>query len=214
MKKLFILSVLSLGAMTLNAQLQLLHTFDSAVYPYYGYLVTVNSTLPDAQYVISTDTTSTTITSHFISLSTFQEEKSMTINKQVPKDMSHSEYVDLAFKNFWFNDNFIYVLIQEHNKTQLCWYLCKEDGTLIQNFGEVDLFIVPSTNGYLLFAVQHYATPMYTKVYAIPGNGQPTDLEAPTAQTRTSNARKVVENGQMYIILDGVKYAVTGSTTL
>lgn len=46
-----------------------------------------------------------------------------------------------------------------------------------------------------------------TDIYLLPSTT--TDLNIPVRQI---NARKVVENGQMYIILDGVKYAVTGSS--
>ncbi len=103
--------------------------------------------------------------------------------------------------------------------------LYNEDGSMLFDFGTNQWFGIIKIGEQYKFCTSNYdmvnvGEPYWTyvqkngvtKIYSLPGNGQPTDIDSPTAPARTTNARKVVENGQMYIILDGVKYAVTGSS--
>lgn len=209
MKKLIIISIMIMSTMTMSAELRLLHTLPQAVTPQYSSLVYYASNVPNQQYVTSIDTTSTTITIHVYDLKTFTEETHIVIDRHFPTTYSYWDCeVYLIYKNFWNNDDAIYALIYEQNDFQSAFFLYKDNGELIQTFGS-SLEIFATEDGYILIDIYK----SQTKIYEIPGNGT-SDFANPTAPMHNSNARKVIENGQLYIILDGVKYAVTGSCAL
>lgn len=218
MKKLFLFSVLALGAMTMSAQIQLEHTLDGI-------------------FILSPETAE-------VHISEIPEQYNI-VNQYycIHENNKYSFYYnDFTLATFFSKDS-IYLLSTnifttdgkityiEARKGEYDYHLpfnsvklYNEDGSMLFDFGANQWFGIFNKGGEYKFYTTNYDV-VYkegswdyilenrvTKIYSLPGNGQPTDLETPSAPARTTNARKVVENGQMYIILDGVKYAVTGSS--
>ncbi len=156
---------------------------------------------------------------------TFDVYKSVTINKV---SNGNSSYVEQTSKNFFTTDGKICFLYYESsgtypNFTMHQVKIIDEDGNTIYDCVDKPFFegsqVYLIDGNYYLFLQEltnlgEQIVAYRTLIYSLPGHGVPTDLDTPAAPARTTNARKVVEDGQLYIILEGVKYAVTGSTTM
>lgn len=210
MKKLFLFSVLALGAMYVTAQITKVATLTQEA-NWSGC-----SGVGNVVYTIDK-------TRHNISIydKTFQNPKSITIQTKYKNEGS---YIPIVARNIFTTDGKACVLVNQYDEdSQLEWRyrpatvkIIDEDGNIIKDFGDCvgnsENTNVINIDGQYFLLIPTFGDINITDVYSLPGNGQPTDLETPSAPARTTNARKVVENGQMYIILDGVKYAVTGSS--
>ncbi len=215
MKKLFLFSVLALGAMTMSAQITKVGTIEGECRVY-----TDNTAIGNVVYSEQENENNTIVTLYD---NTFDVYKSVTINKV---SNGNSSYVEQTSKNFFTIDGKICFLYYESsgtypNFTMHQVKIIDEDGNTVYDcvdkpfFEGSQVYLIDGNYYLFLEGLAHIDGEFKadkTYIYSLPGHGVPTDLETPTAPARTTNARKVVENGQMYIILDGVKYAVTGSS--
>lgn len=213
MKKLFILSVLALTTMTMNAQITYVTTlknvkleFSNYVEPWY---------LPEfGEFTYSVDKTAKTITLYN---DQFKADKVVTI----PNVSQAIEiYVSYASKGLFTTDGKICFLVRARFGDTYPDYTNKymvlnENGIVIESFKDEYPYhyypILFSMDGgiYIAFVPDDKGEGYQgdSDIYLLPSTT--TDLNIPIRQ---SNARKIIENGQMYIILDGEKYAVTGSS--
>lgn len=212
MKRRLILSVLLAGAMCINAQITKVATLTQEA-NWSGC-----SDVGNVVYTIDE-------TRHNISIydRTFQNPKSITIQTKYQND---GIWIPVVARNIFTTDGKACVLVTQYDKdSQLEWRyrpatvkIIDEDGNIVKDFGDcvgnLEDTEVINIDGLYFLLIPTFGDVNITDVYSLPGNGQPTNLDTPTIPTRTTNARKIVEDGKMYIILDGVKYAVTGSTTL
>jgi len=212
MKKFFLLSALALGAMTMSAELTQIGTFSGELnHLAYAYELYYHNYPQSSQYANVIDTTGSNIKVNLIDLATCSIYKTVQITK-----VSGRRYhlVGGTVKNFWTNDGKLAFALSSYKQDggEENTIIYNEDAEQLCTFS-TDLFCIVD-GGELYYVVDvNYKTKVNT-VYSCPKYHTPSNIEEPTAPARTSNARKVVENGQMYIILDGVKYAVTGSTAL
>lgn len=218
MKKLSLLFILTLSAVMMSAQITYVTTLKNVSLDFSNYVEPLY--LPEfGEFIYSVDNTSKTIT---IYNDQFVAEKVVTI----PNVSQASEKMDVLWpsKGLFTTDD------------KICFFV-------IARFGDWDngtsKFMVLNENGIVVEGFKtEYTRNYYPVLFSIDGNiyvaimpdgksvgrqgdadiyllpSTTTDLDSPSAPIRTSNAHKIIENGQMYIILDGVKYAVTGSSTL
>lgn len=223
MKKLSLLFILTLSAVMMNAQITYVTTLKNANLEFSS--VVEPGILPEfGEFVYSVDNTSKTIT---IYNNQFVAEKVVTI-PNVSQAIEISVY--WATKGLFTTDGKICFLVEavfgeDWNNSTHKYMVLNENGIVVESFKEeYSRYHYPrlfSMNGNIYVAIMLDAkVPVKefddaqrdTDIYLLPSTT--TDLDSPSAPIRTSNARKIIENGQMYIILDGVKYAVTGSATL
>ncbi|MCQ2328825.1 MAG: hypothetical protein MJZ59_05730 [Paludibacteraceae bacterium] len=216
MKKLFIFSVLVLTTMTMNAQITYVATlknvnleFSNLVEPWY---------LPEfGEFTYSVDETAKTITLYN---DQFKADKVVTIPNVSQANDIHVYWASIGlfttdgkicflvrarFGGTYPNDTYKYMVLNENGIVVESFkdeYPFHYYPTLFSMDGGIYIAFTPDTQG--------EDNQGDSDIYLLPSTT--TDLDSPSAPIRTSNAHKIIENGQMYIILDGVKYAVTGSS--
>lgn len=223
MKKLSLLFILTLSAVMMSAQITYVTTLKNVSLEFSNYVEPLQ--LPEfGEFVYSVDNTSKTIT---IYNDQFVAEKVVTI-PNVSQAIEISAY--WAAKGLFTTDGKICFMLEvtfgeDWNNSTHKYMVLNENGIVVESFKEEysrhswpSLF---SMDGNIYVAIRQDAkVPVEefddaqrdTDIYLLPSTTN--DHDSPSAPIRTSNARKIIENGQMYIILDGVKYAVTGSATL
>jgi len=225
MRKMFLLSALCC-AMWMNAQI----TFEGVIDGAFG----CGLYLPEQYFnvgklpIVSGDTL---LTLYNEDLSLYKEVKIPSYcgtSKSVPMSSARrapqggpSYNLYMVSKNLFTTDGKICFI--QHGCGHLRIY--NEDAQLVQDLGDLPTAggVVKVGNSYMLFLIDYVynydsATGTYTEynktyIYSLPGNGDfDTAIENNPAvpAKQSSNAYKVIENGQVYIVLDGVKYAVTG----
>ena len=214
MKKSFLLFALALGAVTMNAQITYVTTlsnvnleFSNDVEPIY---------IPKfGEFVYSVDNTSKTIT---IYNDQFEAEKVVSI----PNVSQAAEIcVYWASKGLFTTDDKICFMVRAEfgdwsNRT-FKYMVLNENGIVIESFKEeYSSYYFPSLfsmngNIYVAFTpdVRSEGNLGDSDLYSLPCTT--TDFDSPAAPIRQAEVQKVVENGQMYLIFDGIKYAVSGS---
>jgi len=207
MKNFILLSVLALGAMTMNAELnlQFVGSIKDTNYIAIPEIYCMENGFPASEYVTTKEFSGSNTIYHIYSFKTCTKVKDVSISN--PSVSCLYMQPNCFSDDFWTDDGKICFLVCD-SECDGVFRLYNEDGQMLKEFSGV-LYFIPADDAYYVID-KVYKSGM--DVYKIPYS--PTEIEAPTAPARTSNARKVIENGQMYIILDGVKYAVTGSTTL
>ena len=198
-----------------NAQLTLVHSVSGYAYTpcaYFNHHYTyrnienkfmIYSELPCPFYMQYFKTESEAVV-QFISPIDFSEYKMLDITTHVQNGY---ELFVLTYDLF-VKDKIAVVLLK--NSSAL---IVDEDGKTIKDF---DL----NTAGIFLMKMDKQWQLVYTKtqivsgidnmeIYALPGDGEALNIEAPTSQ-KTSSARKVVRDGQVYVETESNTFSVTG----
>lgn len=198
MKKLFLFSVLVLSTITMSAQFN---------FEYVGsipYLVDFDYYYNGSKidYVISREQNNTNTIYHIYYLATGAKYKDVTIPTYQGQCSWMQPY--WCYKDFWTSDGKVCFIVVD-SECDGTYKLYNEDGQIIKTFNGCPT-ILQGNDGVYVLDVTDTNTEIYKKKEVS------SQINTPSAPARTTNARKIIKDGQMYIILDGVKYTVTSST--
>ena len=221
MKKYFILLVLALSAVTMSAQIELTGIYD-------GEIACDEFALDCGKFPITENDSVLKLANEDASIYKtirFPQAENNSVNEPTPPSnrapqatmgwgVKNGFY--LVSRNIFTTDNKItFLRIGDGNIA-----IYDEDKMLIKQLLTTSMpceFGLKKVNGHFYLIIleiddSSYPVTFKSYIYSLPGTGEiSTDFDSPTAPIRTSNVQKVIENGQMYIILDGIKYAVSGS---
>ncbi len=133
----------------------------------------------------------------------------------------YSDHIACIAKNvFTLDDKITFV---RYSNTDQEFAVYDEDGNLVKNFNYSSLddsYVVVQINKKYYFIISRYIyknmqVVYTTEVYSLPGTGfVPTDDHSPSAPIRSTNSQKIMDRGQVYIINNDSKYAITGNSAL
>lgn len=222
MKKVLLLFGLAMASASMNAQITLEGTWDGDVVKGLDY---------EDQYfdagVICISEEDTLLTMYNEDLSLYKQLRFPSSSTSIAARRSPSAVqgsASLGFylisRNIFTTDNKVAFVHWDTNNLTIC----DEDGTILYNLCSSDnypRFGIMQVNGnYKLWVrrriemidAERWLYSYQTSIYSLPGHGDiETDVKEISSHTQNiPQAYKIVENGQIYIVLDGVKYAVTG----
>ena len=191
-KSIFILTAL-FAATFANAQITLLHIFESnvsvTVNPYasiYGYNI-------EAPYFYESDQDSN---NEGLILNLYEKDDFSLYKSVHITNIGDCGLAELVSRNIFTTDNKVCFTVTTGDG-KLCIY--NEDGQLVETLLEggygYNSYIVSVDGKYLLIVSKSYG--QGARIYSLPGNGEAQDVETPSAPRKS--ARKVLKKDQVYI---------------
>ncbi len=191
-KSIFILTAL-FAATFANAQITLLHIFESnvsvTVNPYasiYGYNI-------EAPYFYESDQDSN---NEGLILNLYEKDDFSLYKSVHITNIGDCGFAELVSRNIFTTDNKVCFTVTTGDG-KLCIY--NEDGQLVETLLEggygYNSYIVSVDGKYLLIVSKSYG--QGARIYSLPGNGEAQDVETPSAPRKS--ARKVLKKDQVYI---------------
>ena len=193
MKKSFFILVALFAATFANAQITLLHIFESnvsvTVNPYasiYGYNI-------EAPYFYESDQDSN---NEGLILNLYEKDDFSLYKSVHITNIGDCGLAELVSRNIFTTDNKVCFTVTTGDG-KLCIY--NEDGQLVETLLEggygYNSYIVSVDGKYLLIVSKSYG--QGARIYSLPGNGEAQDVETPSASRKS--ARKVLTKDQVYI---------------
>ena len=193
MKKSFFILVALFAATFANAQITLLHIFESnvsvTVNPYasiYGYNI-------EAPYFYESDQDSN---NEGLILNLYEKDDFSLYKSVHITNIGDCGFAELVSRNIFTTDNKVCFTVTTGDG-KLCIY--NEDGQLVETLLEggngYNSYIVSVDGKYLLIVSKSYG--QGARIYSLPGNGEAQDVETPSAPRKS--ARKVLKKDQVYI---------------
>lgn len=193
MKKSFFILVALFAATFANAQITLLHIFESnvsvTVNPYasiYGYNI-------EAPYFYESDQDSN---NEGLILNLYEKDDFSLYKSVHITNIGDCGLAELVSRNIFTTDNKVCFTVTTGDG-KLCIY--NEDGQLVETLLEggygYNSYIVSVDGKYLLIVSKSYG--QGARIYSLPGNGEAQDVETPSAPRKS--ARKVLKKDQVYI---------------
>lgn len=193
MKKSFFILVALFAATFANAQITLLHIFESnvsvTVNPYasiYGYNI-------EAPYFYESDQDSN---NEGLILNLYEKDDFSLYKSVHITNIGDCGFAELVSRNIFTTDNKVCFTVTTGDG-KLCIY--NEDGQLVETLLEggygYNSYIVSVDGKYLLIVSKSYG--QGARIYSLPGNGEAQDVETPSAPRKS--ARKVLKKDQVLV---------------
>lgn len=202
-KSIFILAAL-FAATFANAQITLLHTFNSDVYGSAERYLRGQVLYTQSPYLFNFEADDNgNMTINLFNTDDFSLYKTTNIHLNISKRF----LLYHVSRNILTTDNktcFIVTVSYGSDKS----YIYDEDGQLVETLNGIDPELYKVNDQYLLLTYLHSEEGSLTNVYSLPGNGEAQEVSTPSSPKR--NARKVAREGRVLVETGSNTYTLQG----
>lgn len=202
-KSIFILAAL-FAATFANAQITLLHTFNTGVYGSPEIYIRGQVLYTQSPYLFNFEADDNgNMTINLFNTDDFSLYKTTNIHLNI----SMRFLLYHVSRNILTTDNktcFIFTASYGSDKS----YIYDEDGQLVETINGIDPEFYKVNDQYLLLTYLHSEEGSLTYVYSLPGNGEAQEVSTPSSPKR--NARKVAREGRVLVETGNNTYTLQG----